>query len=71
MPQNKLADIRRAKDKSLLDFYRETGIPVYHFSDIERGKTLPTIDEMDKLAELYGIDAQEVYEIVHAKEEGK
>src|SRR6266436_3662634 len=64
MPQNKLAHIRRAKDETLLDLYNKSGIPVYHLSDIECGKVLPVMSEMKVLTDLYGISAQEIWDIV-------
>lgn len=58
---NKLYYIRRdGLKKTLLDFYNESGMPVSRMSDIERGKVVPTLDEIKALAKLYKIEGMEV-----------
>lgn len=71
MPQNKLAEIRRALDKSLIDIYHQTDIPVYAAKAIERGTAKPEEHELELLAQAYGLSEDELREIVGMKEEGK
>jgi transcriptional regulator with XRE-family HTH domain len=66
MPQNKLSEIRRSKGETLLDMQSKTGISVAHLSDIERGKALPGLPLIGRLAGAYGISAEEVIAILSA-----
>jgi transcriptional regulator with XRE-family HTH domain len=68
MPQNKLADIRRAQNKSLIDIYHQTDIPVYATKAIERGTAQPEAHEIELLANAYGLSEDELREIVGLKE---
>jgi transcriptional regulator with XRE-family HTH domain len=68
MPQNKLAELRRALDKSLIDIYHETSVPVYATKAIESGKAKPEPHELELLAQAYGVTEDELREIVGMKE---
>lgn len=42
-------------NKSLAEIAEKSGISVSYLSDLERGRTLPSIDTLEKLARAYGM----------------
>ncbi len=51
----RLRQLRTGRNMTLLDVKERTGLSVSHLSDIERGRTRPSLDAMEALAECYGI----------------
>lgn len=52
---SKLRLLRKKHGKTLLDVSREIGISVSFLSDVERGRTRPSLDTLEKLAMLYEV----------------
>jgi transcriptional regulator with XRE-family HTH domain len=53
---------RIALDMTLEDVAQAIGVSANYISLIERGKNVPSDEIIDKLAELYGMDRDELYE---------
>lgn len=52
---DKLRSIRKLKDHTLMQVYFETGIHASTLSDWEMGRIVPTLKNLTKLAQFYGI----------------
>lgn len=53
---DRLKEIRKARELTLLQVKERTGLSVSYLSDLERGRTSnPTLDTMEKLAGCYGL----------------
>lgn len=53
---DRLKEIRKARELTLLQVKERTGVSVSYLSDLERGRTSnPTLDTMEKLAACYGL----------------
>lgn len=52
---DRLRELRQARKGTLLDVAGGTGISVSYLSDLERGRTKPSVDTLEKLAAYYGI----------------
>ncbi len=60
----KLKRIRKnLKDKTLQEVYEGTNISVSFLSDIERGKTKPSIDTLRKLADYYEVNWSDLLDV--------
>lgn len=53
-------ELRDAKHLKDADIARITGIPQSTFSDWKKGKSMPKVDKMMKIAEALGVDYQEL-----------
>jgi transcriptional regulator with XRE-family HTH domain len=51
----RLRQLRLGHNMTLLDVKEKTGLSVSHLSDIERGRTKPSLDALESLAICYGI----------------
>lgn len=49
----RLRELRKARRATLADVARETGISVSFLSDIEKGRTLPSLETAQSLADFY------------------
>ena len=58
---NKLRLARLARDHTLTEASRLTGINVGNLSRIERGLQMPSIDSAFALCDLYGLTLDEIY----------
>lgn len=47
-------ELRKAHEMTLLDLSEKSGFSVSYLSDIERGRTLPTIETLDELLKALG-----------------
>lgn len=52
---NKLRSVRKSKDLTLMLVYFSTGIHASTLSDWEMGRIIPTLKNLIKLAQFYGI----------------
>lgn len=53
-------EIRNSKKMKDADVARNAGIPQSTFSDWKKGKSMPKVDKMMKIAEALGVDYQEL-----------
>ena len=58
----RLRQVRKKRRLTLADVSKSTGISVSFLSDIERGRTKPSLESLDKLADLYGMTMSELLE---------
>jgi len=63
----RLRAIRKQRKFTLADVGRETGLSVSFLSDVERGKTQPSLDTLEKLAAFYGLTINDLLEDVDAE----
>ncbi len=56
-----LRGIRKGKRLTLLNVSEATGVSVSFLSDLERGKTRPSLDTLEKLAAFYGVAVGELF----------
>jgi len=49
-------ELRKAHEMTLLDLSEKSGFSVSYLSDIERGRTLPTIETLDELLKALGTE---------------
>lgn len=52
---DRMRELRLARKETLLDIAGGTGISVSYLSDLERGRTKPSMDTLEKLAAYYAI----------------
>lgn len=55
-----LRTLRKEKGYTLADVSNRTGLSVSFLSDAERGRTKPSLDTLNKLAEFYSIAVNEI-----------
>ena len=60
----RLKALRKAYQFTLKDLSRRTGLSVSYLSDIERGRTLPSLKTCQKLADVYGLTVSIMLSIV-------
>jgi XRE family transcriptional regulator, regulator of sulfur utilization len=56
----KLRVLRKARKLTLLDVSREVDLSVSFLSDLERGRTRPSLDTLEKLASYYKVSVTEL-----------
>lgn len=56
-----LRGIRKSKRLTLLNVSEATGVSVSFLSDLERGKTRPSLNTLEKLAAFYGVPVGEMF----------
>lgn len=64
----RLQQLRRHKDCYLADISQETGLSVSYLSDIETGRTYPSLKTALKLAAFYGVSMPQLFEGVEFDE---
>ena len=57
---NRLRTLRKERRYTLADVSKRTGLSVSFLSDAERGRTKPSLDTLEKLAECYEMAANEI-----------
>lgn len=57
---SKLRRFRKSRRLTLANVGEETGLSVSFLSDVERGRTKPSLDTLEKLADFYGVSVNEV-----------
>lgn len=60
----KLRMLRKSRGYTLSDVSKETDLSVSFLSDIERGRTKPSLDSLDKLAECYQVTVNDLLDEV-------
>jgi transcriptional regulator with XRE-family HTH domain len=58
----KLRTIRRHHGYTLADLRTQTGLSVSFLSDVERGRTLPSLGTLGKLAACYQLDIKDLFD---------
>ena len=59
----RLRQLRKARGYTLLDVGAKTGLSVSFLSDVERGRTKPSLDTLEKLASTYGCAVSELLQV--------
>ncbi len=59
----RLRQLRKANGWTLADVAARTGLSVSFLSDIERGRTSPSLDTLEKLAGVYGLPMSQVLRV--------
>lgn len=59
---NELRHLRKLRRLTLLEVSEQTGLSVSFLSDIERGRTNPSLESLEKLAGCYGVSFNEIFE---------
>lgn len=64
----RLRELRRGLGMTLLDVKQRTGVSVSHLSDIERGRTRPSLETLTALARCYGVSMADLMAGVDSEE---
>ena len=51
----RLRELRQQRDLTLLQLSQQTGLSVSYLSDLERGRTNPSIDTLERIAGMYQV----------------
>jgi len=57
---NELRRLRKSRRLTLANVGKETGLSVSFLSDVERGRTKPSLDTLEKLAACYGVSVNDI-----------
>lgn len=57
---SELRRLRKSRRLTLANVGEETGLSVSFLSDVERGRTKPSLDTLEKLADFYGVSVSEI-----------
>ena len=57
----RLKALRKQHGLKLREISKETGLSVSYISDIERGRTMPSLETCGKLAEVYGVSLSNLF----------
>lgn len=57
---SELRRLRKHRRSTLVDVSKETGISVSFLSDIERGRTRPSLDTLEKLSSYYQVSVNDI-----------
>ena len=57
---NRIKEIRKSKNMTLMDVSRSVGISAAYLSDIERGNRHGTRDTLQRIAEVLGVSADDL-----------
>lgn len=58
----RLKNLRQRSGKKLINISDDTGLSVSYLSDIERGRTNPSLETCMKLAEVYGVTLAQLFQ---------
>lgn len=67
----RLRRFRKARGRTLAEVAAETGLSVSFLSDIERGRTNPSLDTLGKLARVYELNMSQLLQEEAASQEGE
>ena len=57
----RLKALRKQHGLKLREISKGTGLSVSYISDIERGRTMPSVETCGKLAEVYGVSLSNLF----------
>jgi len=66
---NKIKELRLKLNYSALKLAKEAGIAQSYLSDIENGKSVPTIDKLSKILKIFNISLSEFFSSIEGESE--
>lgn len=64
----RLRALRKKSAKTLREIGHQAGLSISYMSDIERGRTLPSLETCQRLASVYGMSLSTLFKHVEVKQ---